>query len=102
MQTYEGNMNATKYLELLEGHFISKADEIMGKGMWTLQQDGARAHTAKKVSEMFKRKGVNSMKWPTKSPDLNPIENVWGILKNKVYRRNPQNVGELRKIIYSQ
>ena len=69
MRTYEGNINATKYLELFEGHFISKADEIMGKGMWTLQHDGARAYTAKKVSEMFKRKGFNCLKWPTKSSD---------------------------------
>jgi transposase len=29
--------------------------------------------------------------WPVNSPDLNPIENVWSILKKKVYRYNYTN-----------
>ena len=34
-----------------------------------------------------------------KSPDLNPIENVWGYIKNIVQARVPQNLDELDRFV---
>ena len=38
------------------------------------------------------------MAWPARSPDLNPIENVWSVLAQKVYGECTQydNVDDLR------
>ena len=37
------------------------------------------------------------MEWPSQSPDLNPIENLWYDLKIAVHQRNPSNLKELEQ-----
>ena len=37
----------------------------------------------------------NLLEWPSQSPDLNIIENVWIDLKQAVYARKPRNLTEL-------
>ena len=48
LETFEGTMNAERYIEMLEERFIPVADDIMEES-WTLQQDGAKAYIAKDV-----------------------------------------------------
>ena len=55
-----------------------------------LQQDNAPVHTAKCVKDWIHQQGYSVLDgWPGSSPDLNPIENCWVMLKQKVTKLNP-------------
>ncbi len=40
--------------------------------------------------------------WPSMSPDLNPIEHMWGILKQKVEKHHVSNIQQLRDVIMEE
>ena len=55
------------------------------------QQDNARIHTANKTKAFFREINLNWLvDWPPHSPDLNPIEHVWNLLKQKLYQLFPE------------
>ena len=44
----------------------------------------------------------HGLDWPTNSPDLAPLENLWGIIKRRVELPTPQNVHELEDAIQAE
>ena len=50
---------------------------------------------AKTVSNFLEEEGIAVMKRPQQSPDMNPIQNVWKIIREKAQNRNPQNIDDL-------
>lgn len=52
-------------------------------------QDNAGVHTAKNTSEWLQAHTIEYINWPSHSPDLNPIENIWRMLKAKLRKNYP-------------
>ncbi len=92
-------VNAAIYQEILEHFMLPSADKLYGDADFIVQQDLAPAHTAKGTKSWFNDHGVTVLDWPANSPDLNLIENLWGIVKRKMRDTRPNNADDLKATI---
>ena len=69
------------------------ADQLYGDADFIFQQDLAPPHTAKITN------GITVLYWPANSPDLNPIDNLWDIVKRKMRDTRPNNADGLKAAI---
>ncbi len=92
-------VNAAIYHDVLEHFMLPSADKLYGDADLIFQQELAPAHTAKGNKNWFNDHGVTVLDWPANSPDLNTINNLWGIVKRKMRDTRPNNEDDLKASI---
>lgn len=87
MISEEGSRGVTAivYREILDEYL----SQIYSPGD-IFMHDNAPIHTAHIIRDWIIENGINVMIWPPYSPDLNPIENLWALLKKELYRLYPE------------
>ena len=90
------------YILMLKSKLLPSGSKIGGKNE-IFQQDNASIHTSRQTKHWLANNLIKYFDWPAKSPDLNPIENIWGILARRVYTNGKQyySVSDIKEAIFS-
>jgi transposase len=91
-------MDSDYYVGILENNLIHNAKRQFNN-KWRLQQDHDPKHRSSKTERWLTANVPAVMNWPSNSPDMNPIENIWNIMKHRIEKRKPININELKTFI---
>jgi len=95
IEIFTDMLDAAKMKAILQAHLLPAAHRLFPQGAWWFQQDNDPKHTSDVIKRWLFDNGEQCMDFPSYSPDLNPIENLWSDLKRRVEKRNARDVEEL-------
>lgn len=91
-----GTLTAVRYRDEILRPIVRPYAGAVGPG-FLLVQDNARPHVARVCRQFLDEEGIDTIEWPSRSPDLNPIEHLWDVMYRCIRRHQvpPQTVQEL-------
>ena len=95
-----GNLNALRYSnEMLTPVCIP---HLQNNGRMRLMHDGTPSHTARATRALLQANRINALSWPSISPDLYLIENIWDVIGQRVRSRVPINIRDLERFVFEE
>lgn len=97
----EGNINSEKYISVLDDNLWPLVAKEFPASPWILQEDNCPVHQSRQTVEWKTRNNIPTLTWPSQSPDINIIENVWRTIKIRLEHRLDEikNRGDLIRVI---
>ena len=81
-----GKFNSEDYIHLFDEKILPILNTKFPAANYIWQQDNASIHVSKKTQNYFRINQVNTLKWPSRSPDLNIVENIFAFMSKHIYK----------------
>lgn len=92
----EDRMNTEWYVtKIIRNRVLQQLEQWYPGSDGVFQQDNAPCHKSKRAMEEFRVNNITVMDWPPSSPDINPIENLWGLVKKRIMKTKPKSKNEI-------
>lgn len=86
---WDKKVDSAAYQDMLAENLLPIAP-LITSGDYLFQQDNATIHVSSASKSWFEVNFVKLLDWPSRSPDLNPMENMWSILCHEIYKNGKQ------------